>query len=86
MLRDAEYHPLTRDIAALRLGSYWAVYDEVLGVEFNMTQRAVLRLALSFFTWRTLVRDGGLENEAAVSAMVDAIRCDGSTDVEDDAS
>ena len=50
VLRDAEYHPLTKDIAALRFGPYWAAYQEVLGVALNMRQRAVLGLALSFFT------------------------------------
>jgi hypothetical protein len=28
----------------------------------------VLNLALSFFTWRTLVREGGLERVAAVGS------------------
>ncbi len=87
VLRDAEYHPLTKDIAALRFGPYWAAYQEVLGVALTMRQRAVLGLALSFFTWRTLVREGGLEQEAAVRAMVNAIECaDDSKAVEDDAS
>jgi AcrR family transcriptional regulator len=87
VLRDAEYHPLTKDIAALRFGPYWAAYQEVLGVELNMRQRGVLGLALSFFTWRTLVREGGLEQEAAVRAMVNAIECaNGSMAVEDDAT
>ncbi|MDQ4061290.1 MAG: hypothetical protein M3145_09350 [Pseudomonadota bacterium] len=86
-MRDAEYHPLTKDIAALRFGPYWAAYQEVLGVALTMRQRAVLGLALSFFTWRTLVREGGLEQEAAVRAMVNAIECaDDSKAVEDDAS
>ena len=40
-----------------------------------MKQRAVLRLAISFFTWRTLVREGGLEQSAAINAMVQAIDC-----------
>jgi hypothetical protein len=40
-----------------------------------MKQRAVLRLALSFFTWRTLVRESGLKAGAAVEAMVQAIDC-----------
>ena len=73
VLRDAEYHPLTKDIAALRFGPYWAAYQEVLGAELSTTQRALLRLALSFFTWRTLVREGGLEQGTAVRAMVQAI-------------
>ncbi len=87
VLRDAEYHPLTREIAALRFGPYWAAYQEVLGAKLSLKQRVVLGLALSFFTWRTLVREGGLEQEAAVRAMVNAIECaDGSKAVEDDAS
>ena len=32
-------------------------------------------LALSFFTWRTLTRDGGLKQGDAVAAMVHAIAC-----------
>ena len=38
-----------------------AAYPEVLGEKLSTKQRAMLRLALSFFTWRTLVRDGGLK-------------------------
>ncbi len=74
VLRDAEYHPLTKEIAELRLGPSMAAYQEVLGAKLSLKQRAVLRLALSFFTWRTLVRDGGLKQRAAVKTMVQAIR------------
>ncbi len=73
VLRDAEYHQLTREIAELRFGPYMAAYQEVLGAKLSMKQRAVLRLALSFFTWRTLVREGGLRPAAAAGAMVQAI-------------
>jgi hypothetical protein len=45
----------------------------VLGAKLNARQRAMLHLALSFFTWRTLVRERGLKQAAAVSAMADAI-------------
>jgi hypothetical protein len=48
-------------------------YQEVLGAKLGAKQRAVLHLALSFFTWRTLVRESGLKRGAAVSAMVHAI-------------
>ena len=75
VLRDAEYHPLTKEIAELRYGPFMAAYQEVLGADLGMAQRSVLRLALSFFTWRTLVRESGLEREAAVRAMVRAINC-----------
>jgi AcrR family transcriptional regulator len=73
--RDAEYHPLTKEISELRIGPPMAAYREVLGAKLSMKQRAMLRLALSFFTWRSLVRDGGLRRSAAVSAMVHAVDC-----------
>jgi AcrR family transcriptional regulator len=73
VLRDAEHHALTREIGALRYGPVNAAYREVLGAELGTTQRAVLHLALSFFTWRTLVREGGLKQGAAIEAMVQAI-------------
>ena len=73
MLRDAEHHALTREIAGLRFGPPMAAWREVLGAELNARQRALLELALSFFTWRTLTRDGGLKQGSAVDAMVRAI-------------
>jgi hypothetical protein len=50
-----------------------AAYHEVLGTKLSTKQRAVLRLALSFFTWRTLVREGGLKRSAAAGVMIQAI-------------
>ena len=50
-----------------------AAYQEVLGANLSAKQRAMLGLALSFFTWRTLVRDQGLKQAAAVKVMVQAI-------------
>jgi AcrR family transcriptional regulator len=73
VLRDAEYHPLTKEITEMRLGPYMTAYQDVLGAKVSAKQRAILPLALSFFTWRTLVRDGGLKQGAAVEAMVQAI-------------
>jgi AcrR family transcriptional regulator len=75
VLRDAEYHTLTREIIGLRFGPPIAAHHEVLGLKLNMKQRAVLHLALSFFTWRALVRESGLKQGAAVGAMVQAIDC-----------
>ena len=73
VLRDAEYHPLTREIADLRFGPLMASYADVLGIKLNSRQRAMLQLALSFFTWRSLVRDGDLKSAAAAKAMARAI-------------
>jgi hypothetical protein len=48
-------------------------WHDVLGAGLTTQQRAMLRLALSFHTWRSLVRDSGLTQDAAVDAMVEAI-------------
>lgn len=73
VLRDAEYHPLTHEINALRLGPSMAAWRDILGAELAPPQRAVLELALSFFTWRTLVRDSGLSPTTAVETMAQAV-------------
>jgi AcrR family transcriptional regulator len=75
VLRDAEHHALTREVAELRMGPYFAAYHAVLGATLSTKQHAMLALALSFFTWRTLVRDGGLDSGAAAAAMVQAVEC-----------
>jgi AcrR family transcriptional regulator len=76
VLRDVEHHDLTKEVMGLRYGPYFAAYGEVLGAGLSVKQRAVLRLALSFFTWRTLVRESGLSRNAAVAVMVQAIESD----------
>lgn len=73
VLRDAEHHALTCETVRMRIGPYMTSYQEVLGAKLSAKQRAVLRLALSFFTWRTLVREGGLRTAAAAEAMVRAV-------------
>jgi AcrR family transcriptional regulator len=73
VLRDAEYHTLTREIIELRFGPHMAAYHEILGAQMSAKQRAMLHLALSFFAWRALVIESGLKQDAAVGAMVQAI-------------
>jgi AcrR family transcriptional regulator len=73
VLRDAEYYALTREIAALRFAPCFKAYEEVLGGKLNAKQRALLHLALSFHTWRTLVQEAGLKPAAAVEAMVELV-------------
>jgi AcrR family transcriptional regulator len=73
VLRDAEVHALTREIADMRLGPYIAGWHAVLGAKLPAKPRAVLALALSYFTWRTLVHESGLKPSAAVDAMVQAV-------------
>ena len=73
VVRDAEIHPLTRQITELRFAPSARAWQEVLGAKLNARGRAMLQLALSFHTWRTLVRVAGLKQAAAVDAMVQAI-------------
>lgn len=73
ILRDVEHHALTREIAELRIVPYMRAYHEVLGTELSPNQQAMLGLMLSFFTWRTLVREGRLDQDAAVAMAVHAI-------------
>src|SRR5262245_50542217 len=51
VLRDAEKHPLVKEVNELRFGPPMAAYAEVLGANLSVKQRAMLQLALSFFTW-----------------------------------
>jgi hypothetical protein len=76
VLRDAEYHARTKEIVHLRFGPPMAACHAVLGATLGTKQRAVLHMALGFFTWRALVRESGLKQGAAVKAMVHAIDCD----------
>jgi len=73
VVRDAEIHPLTREIVELRFAPFMIAWNEVLGAKLTAKQRAMLQLALSFHTWRTLARDAGLKQAAAADAMVQAI-------------
>ena len=59
----------------MRFGPFFAAYGEVLGAELTARRRAMLGLALDFFTWRNLTRDGGLESSAAAAMMAAAIAC-----------
>ena len=75
VLRDAEYHTLTKETVDMTFGPHMAAYQEILGAQLSAKQHAVLGLALSFFTWRTLAREGDLKSAAAVDVMVQAIDC-----------
>ena len=73
VLRDAESHPLTREIIDLRITPSMTAYHDVLGQGLTTQQRAVIHLALQYASWRALVREGGLKPAGAVDAMVQAI-------------
>ncbi len=73
VLRDAEHHPLTREIVALRQGPTDALYRKVLGEGLNEQQRAMLHLALAFPTWRSLVIESSMTGNDAAEMMAAAI-------------
>jgi AcrR family transcriptional regulator len=73
VMRDVEHHRPTQEIAELRFQPFMTAYHEVLGARLSARQRAMLHLALSYFSWRALVRETGLGQEAAVETMVQAI-------------
>ena len=73
VLRDAEHHELTRKITEFRFAAPMARYLEVLGAGLKAKQRAMLTLALSYHTWRTLTREAGMKQAEAVKAMAAAV-------------
>ena len=77
IVRDAEVHKPTRELAKLRRGRLPEQVRATLGESLPDTPRAraVLELALDFYTWRNLVRRSRLSNEEAVETMVAALRC-----------
>jgi AcrR family transcriptional regulator len=72
VLRDAEHHEPTREISRRRFGPSMMAAAEVLGETLGAGQRAMLQLALSFHSWRTL-RDAGLGLDAAAETMTTAV-------------
>lgn len=73
VLRDAEQDKIVQEINRLRYGPAIDAWHDVLGAKLNANQRAMLHLALSFYTWRSLAREAGLKPAAAVDAMVGAV-------------
>jgi AcrR family transcriptional regulator len=73
VLRDAETYALVGEIMALRYAPMIGAWHETLGAGLKTKQRAMLALALSFHSWRTLAREAGLKPREVVSAMTGAV-------------
>lgn len=73
VLRDAEFHSLTREIVELRNGPAMAAYAKALGHGLGDRQRSMLQLALAYSTWRNLAREQGLGSVGAADAMAAAV-------------
>lgn len=73
VMRDAEYHDVTRRIADLRFGPPLDRWRDVLGAaDQPPAAKAMLELALSFHSWRTLA-NCGLSSADAASRMTSAV-------------
>ena len=73
--RDSEHHAATREIIRIRNAPHFDAYRALLEDAANADERAAVELALSYYTWRTLTREGGLDRAAAVEVTLGAIRC-----------
>jgi AcrR family transcriptional regulator len=73
VLRDAEHYEPVQELSKIRYGPAIGLWHEVLEAGLKDKQRAMMNLALSFYTWRTLTRDSGLKTSAAVTQMVEAV-------------
>lgn len=73
VLRDSEHHALTRETIALRFGPRLTAIAEVLGAGLSPEQRAMLPLAMSFHSWRTLASESGMTSAQAAAAMRRAV-------------
>ena len=74
VLRDAEHNAVVREVSRTRYGPRLAAWDAALAdAEGGPAEAAMLALALSYHTWRTLARDRGLGSAGAADAMVSAV-------------
>jgi AcrR family transcriptional regulator len=86
VLRDAPLDPVAQE-TMVSFYQYWeTVRDAIadaLGArgEHREALLAAIALALDFQTWRTLVRQQGLDDDRAVELMVGMVRCLGRTQV-----
>jgi AcrR family transcriptional regulator len=74
VLRDAEHHALLREVMDVRFGSAFQAIGSSLSAGLADKGKAALVLAMSFHTWRTLTRDGGLGPTAAADLMAETVR------------
>ena len=72
IMRDVDRHPMLQEIQKARAPTFQG-WRDVLGEKLNADQRIMLQVALSFFTWRTLTKQAGIKQAAAVRLMVEAV-------------
>ncbi len=80
VLRDAPLDPIAQENMAF-LYRYWEAMRDTIADAFEVRgerHKALLgaiALALNFQTWRTLVREQGIDEDRAVELMVGMVRC-----------
>ena len=73
VLRDAEQNQTLREVSDLRFGVPFGMIFASLADGLSEMQRAALAVGISFYTWRTLMRQAELQLEAAVELMVGSV-------------
>ena len=71
VLRDAEYHALTREMVQLRIEPAFDEARKLLGKGLDRRSKSLLEVALDFSTWRLLSRTHDVR--AAAALMADAV-------------
>jgi AcrR family transcriptional regulator len=80
VLRDAALDPIVQE-AMVSFDQYWETVRDVIADAFEASGErheellGAIALAQDFQTWRTLVRQQGLEDDRAVELMVGMVRC-----------
>jgi len=69
ILRDAEQNPVLAEVVNMRFGGAFGAVFQSLAGGFSRTGTAALQLALSFYTWRSLVREAGMSAADAVTLI-----------------
>jgi AcrR family transcriptional regulator len=77
VLRDAEVHEATREVVEEGIAPAIAGLGAALAAGWARSRktRAAIDLALSFHTWRSLVRQSGLSAGQAAELMATVVRC-----------
>ena len=73
VLRDAEVHDLTREVANMRFGSTLRLAQDLLGENQTEPSRALLTVAIQFACWRAL--SDSLDPAAAAALLAEAVDC-----------
>ena len=73
VLRDAEQNAVLAEVAGIRFGEPFGAIYLSLADGLGAKSSAALRLALSFYTWRSLVREAGMAPADAVHLMTRSV-------------